>query len=239
MKSLEEINSLLTKFKGQYGIDALNAQQGSAEWFQVKLGVPSASNAHKIVAKVGTATRETYMSELVAQVATGIMPELNGLSALEWGKDNEDGARSSYEFATGDTAIEVPFVFKDDTFRVGMSPDFLIEGKPKSAEIKCPFNSANYVQFLCMDKIKSEWDWQCNYQMWTLESDELDFCQFDPRMKKNPIKIMTVEKDLKKQKTLDDAVPQFIADLDKMLAKAGFVWGEQWERIKKEKGVAA
>jgi hypothetical protein len=238
MKTLDEINGMLKKFEEQYGINATQASQGSAAWFQVKLGVGSASNASKIVAKTGSATRDGYMAELVAQVATGIMPELNGLAALEWGKDHEDAARSSYEFMTGYETIEVPFVFKDDSFRVGMSPDFLVKDMSKSGEIKCPYSSKNYIEFLVSDKIKSEWSWQVNFQMWVLGSDSLDFAQYDPRMKRNPLKVFENEKDEQKQKTLDDAVPQFIHDMDKMLEKAGFKFGEQWERIKSEKGAA-
>jgi hypothetical protein len=233
VKKLDDIKNVLQKFEAIYGISASEAMQGTGPWFQLKLGVPSASNASKIVAKKGSATRDGYMAELVAQIATGIMPELNGLPALEWGKDHEDAARSSYEFLTGYQTIEVPFVFKDDSFRAGMSPDFLVEGVSKSGEIKCPFNSKNYVEFLVSDKVKPEWQWQCQYQMWVLGSDSIDFCQYDPRMKKNSLKLFEVERDEKMQTKLDEQVPEFLEDMDKMLEKAGFKFGDQWERLNK------
>ena len=74
MKTLKQIDSLLKKFEKKYKFTIAGADQGSEEWFKLKLGVLSASNANKIVAKVGTQTRATYMSELIAQVVTGVMP---------------------------------------------------------------------------------------------------------------------------------------------------------------------
>lgn len=230
MKSLDEITGTLSKFTKAYGLDAAAAQQGSEAWHILKLGVLSASNASKIVAKVGSGTRDTYMAELVAQVATGISPEINS-KHMDWGNDHEDAARSSYEFATGLALKEVPFVFKDDQFREGCSPDFLVPEKAKGGEIKCPWNSAHFVQFVAQEKIKPEWQWQCQFQMRVTEAEVWDFAQYDPRMKKSPLKVVTVERDESKQKTLEDAVPQFISDMDKMLKACGFTFGEHWQRL--------
>lgn len=230
MKTLADVNELLKQFEEKYGMPMADAQQGSEAWLTLKLGVISASNASKMVAKAGSATRDSYMAELVAQVATGIMPEISA-KPMEWGKDHEDAARSSYEFMTGENTTEVPFVFLDNSFRVGVSPDFILDGKNKGGEIKCPWNSVHYIQFLTSDKIKPEWDWQVQLTLKVIGADTWDFCQYDPRMKKNPLKITTIDRDEKKQKTLDDAIPQFISDMDKMLQKAGFEFGEHWARI--------
>lgn len=220
----------LIDFNYKYGIGLLNSEQGTEEWMLSKLGVLSASNATAIIAKTDSATRATYMAELVAQVATGIFPEINAY-AMQWGKDNEDAARASYEFAAGVKMLQLSFVFKDNTFRVGCSADGLASDK-KGVEIKCPFNSKNYVEFLCMDKIKPEWDKQINFSMWVMGLGMWDLVQYDPRMKSNPLHMVTVERDEKLMKTFDDAVPQFISDMDKMLAKVGVKFGEQWERLK-------
>lgn len=237
MKTLKQINELLEAFESKHLIPVKDIQQGSEMWMHTKMGVLSASNANKIVAKKGSATRDTYMAELVAQVATGVFPEINS-KHMEWGKDNEAGARSSYELFTGYTPKEISFVFKDETFRVGCSPDFIIEKADKGAEIKCPWNSANYILFLTSEKLKSEWEWQAQFQMYVLDSDTWDFVQYDPRMKKNQMKIHTIERNEEKQKTLEDAIPQFISDMDKMLDKAGFQFGDQWARLIEPQKVA-
>jgi hypothetical protein len=237
MKKLSDINDLLKAFEKQYNVPVSEAQQGSAAWLQLKLGVISASNASKVVAKKDSETRNTYMCELVAQVCTGVIEELN-FKQLDWGKSHEDAARSTYEFATDSHMSQVCFVFKDETFRAGSSPDGLIDSK-KGAEIKCPWDSTNYIKFFVSDRIKPEWDWQNQFNMWITGATEWDFVQYDPRMKKSPIKILTVERDEKKQTTFDEAVPEFIHDMDKMLEKIGIKFGEQWMRIGATTGKAS
>ena len=54
MKSLANINKTLKAFEKKYGVDVTDTRQGSESWFTLKLGVLSASNASKIVAKKGT-----------------------------------------------------------------------------------------------------------------------------------------------------------------------------------------
>lgn len=217
-------------FLAKYGLDLIQAEQGSAEWLTAKLGVLSASNAEAILAGEKTATRQTYMAELVAQIATGQVNELSA-AALTWGKENEDAARAAYEFETGETIETYSFIFKDDSFRVGISADGIFADK-KGVEIKCPFASKNYVEFLTCDKIKPEWQKQCQFSMWSLGVDEWEFCQFDPRMKKNPFRRVTINKDPEMMEKFDEAVPKFIEDMNKMLDRAGFKFGDQWERLK-------
>lgn len=230
MKTLSEIQDTLEKFQTQYGIAVADAQQGSDIWFRMKLGVLSASNASKIVAKKDSETRATYMAELVAQVATGMVEEINS-KYLDWGNEHEDAARSSYEFMSDHKLTNVPFVYADESFRVGCSPDALILDMKKGLEIKCPFNTVHYIKFLTDEKLKPEYRWQNQFQMMVTGAEIWDAVQFDPRMKKSPIHVVTVERDEAMQKTLADAVPQFVSDMDKMLARAGFEFGEQWSRI--------
>jgi len=42
---------------------------------------------------------------------------------------------------------------------------------------------------------------------------------------------LTVYRDKKKWDIFDELVPEFIQDMDEMLTKAGFIFGEQWKRI--------
>jgi len=77
VKTPKQINDSLIKFQDIYKIPVLDSLQGSEAWFNLKLGVISASNASKVVAKRDSDTRLTYMSELVAQVCTGDQEEIN------------------------------------------------------------------------------------------------------------------------------------------------------------------
>jgi len=227
MKTLSQIAATLKEFENKYGF--LPVDQGSDEWLKIKLGVISASNASKLVAKKDSETRATYMAELVAQILTGEQEEINS-KYLEHGKLYESAARASYEFSSGVALSEVPFVFNDSNFREGCSPDALIEGV-KAIEIKCPYNAVHYVKFFCDDKIKKEYEWQYQFQMRVLGCEQFDFCQYHPFVKTNNLKIQPVEKSEEMQKTLADAVPQFIDDMDKMLAKFEVKFGDQWQWI--------
>lgn len=236
MKSLNDVNSLLKEFESKFNLPVMDSVQGSDTWFRLKLGVLSASNASKIVAKKDSETRFTYMSELVAQVCTGIMEEFNS-KYCDWGNQHEDAARSSYEFSTGYDMVQLPFAFKDNSFREGCSPDGIVS-PTKGVEIKCPFNSSHYIKFLTEDRIKPEYVWQYQYTLRVMGASEWDFVQYDPRMKVSPIKILTVTRDEEKQKAFDDLVPQFIADMDKMLTQIGIKFGDHWSALAKKGDVA-
>lgn len=233
MKTIEDINKTLAAFEKKFGIPARDSKQGSDIWFDVKLGVLSASNASRAVAKKGTETRATYMAELVAQVATGLMEEVNS-KAMDWGKSHEDAARSHYEFETGNKMIQLPFVFIDDKFREGCSPDGIVS-TTKGAEIKCPFNSVHFIKFVTEEKVKLEYQWQNQFTMRVLGAGEWDAVQYDPRMKDYPMHSITVPRDEEMQKQLDELIPEFISDMDKMLKKLGLKFGDQWLRAEKMK----
>ncbi len=229
MKTLADVQILLQAFEKRFGMPVLDAQQGSDRWLQMRLGVITGSNAHRAVSKADSDTRATYMASLVAGVCTGVTEEINS-KHMEWGKDQEPAARSSYEFAASVTIDPLCFVYKDDTFRTGCSPDGIVT-PTRGCEIKCPWDSTNYVKFLTEDKIKPEYVWQYQFTLWVMDAVEWDFVQYDPRMRKNALKILKVEKDPAKFKTFEDAVPQFIHDMDKMLAQCGFEFGEHWARL--------
>lgn len=226
MKTLVDVKSLLSDFENKYKFPVVEAQQGSEVWFKLKLGVVSASNAHKAVAKRDSETRLTYMSELVAQVCTGIIEEVNS-KHMDWGHLHEDAARSCYEFESGSKVTELPFVFKDNLFREGCSPDGFVS-TTKGVEIKCPYNSAHFIKFFTDDKVKPEYQWQCQFTLRVLGADEWDFTNYDPRMRKGQIKTLTIKRDAEKQQVFDDFIPLFIEDMDKMLSKIGIKFGEQW-----------
>lgn len=237
MKSPDQITELLRQFEKRFGLKMRGHQQQSEAWFQIKLGVISASNAFKVVAKNDSESRHTYMCDLVAEVCTGVWEEIN-TRHMEWGKQHEDAARSYYEFSTGHTVTQLPFVFKDPTFRTGCSPDGFVTND-KGAEIKCPWDSSNYIKFLVADKIKPEWQWQQQFTMWVTEAETWDFCQYDPRMNMAPMKICTTKCDPEKMKVFDDMVPQFISDMDEMLKTIGVTFGDQWTRLASLPPVAA
>lgn len=225
MKTLKEIESNLKALEGTvFEFNPYEVEQGSPEWRSMKLGVISASNVAKVLAGKTTATRENYMCDLVAQIATREMPEIKA-APLDWGKQNELAARSIYEFERGHEVIEVPFIYKDASMRCGISPDGY---GTKGIELKCPFTSTVFIQFACADKIKPEYIKQCQFSMWVTGAEVWDFANFDPRSEIKQFHCVEIERDEKLMKKLDEAVPEFISDMDKMLDKLGIRFGFQW-----------
>lgn len=230
MKNLTNLEQQVKSFQDKFGVDIIKAEQGSLAWLQTRLGVITASEVHKAVAKLGTETRNTYMCQLVSEVATGFVEEINS-KYLDWGKMHEAAARASYEFQNDCEIESVNFIFKDDTFREGASLDGFIKGSNKIIEIKCPYNPTNYIKFVVEDKIKAEYMWQYQFQMRVTGADVADFAQFDPRMNVTPFKAITVERDSEFQKKFDEMIPQFISDMDTMLEMVGISFGDQWKRL--------
>lgn len=232
MKTFQQINDNLLDFERKFKFKVTHAEQGSTEWLYMKLGVLSASNAAKIIAKKDSQTRYTYMSELVAQVCTGVPDEIHS-KYLDWGSEHESAARSSYEFSTGNKVVPLTFVFKDGTYRCGCSPDGLVTVN-RGVEIKTPFNAVNYIKFLCDDDIDPDYRKQVQFSIWVMDAGEWDFVQYHPHMKKKPLKRITIPRDEDAMKKFDDLVPEFISDMDIMLKKIGIEFGEQWLRLGKK-----
>lgn len=236
MKTLKQIEAELESLEKVFGFNPLEIGQQSPEWHIMKLGVMSASHAKTILAKSSSQTKKTYISQLVAQVLTGQKPDISA-KALDWGNQHEDAARAAYEFEAGVSIKEYPFIFKDHSLREGASPDGLIffnDGSiRKGTEIKCPFNSENYVKFVCDNKIKDEHEKQCQFSMHITDAEEWDYGNYDPRAAVKQLHWYTFERDDKTIALFEEATKEIAHEMDKMLATFGLEFGDQWRRLKK------
>lgn len=175
--------------------------------------------------------RQGYLAELVAQVATGLLPEEMSFKQCEHGKEWEDVARAHFEL-TLNVDVDVPaFIYKDNEMRFGISPDGLIKGKKIGLELKCPFTTKVYIEFLTCDKIKKEYIEQCQYSIWVTGYDAWYFANYDPRMidKSKRLHYVLIERDQSFMDKYERASKQFIIDMDKMLIKSGVKFKSQWE----------
>ncbi len=69
---------------------------------------------------------------------------------------------------------------------------------------------------------------QVQYSMWVTRKDAWYFANYDPRMKREGLHYVVVERDEKYMASFDEMVPEFIEKMDEALAEIGFVFGEQW-----------
>jgi predicted phage-related endonuclease len=203
-----------------------NVEQGQGDWLKVKLGVVSGSNISKALAKKGTETRQGYLMDLVGQIATRRFDEING-KALEHGTINEPAARAAYEFETGHNVQQTGFIYCEER-RIGVSPDGLIPSINKGLEIKNPFTAKVHADFLCNDKVKSEYELQVQFSLYVTGYESWDFCSYHSAFKSNMLKIKTFERNDKIFDRFDNEIPEFLKELDEALAKIGLSWGQQW-----------
>ena len=224
MESLKKASDVL-------GFDATAVEQNSIEWLYMRLGVLTASNADKIVAGTKTAGRRSYMATLIKEVVTCEVAEQLPFKQTEHGNIYEPIARDSLALAVMDNVKELPFIYKDQSMRVGMSPDGVIDNKV--VELKCPYDSSVFVKFMCFDEIKKEYHKQQQFQIWVAGADGGYFGNYDPRMKLcKGLHFVEVDKDDDMIKRFDDAVPQFISDMDKALESVGVQFGDHWKYIR-------
>lgn len=231
-KAVAHLNALESVF----GFNPMSINQGDPEWHILRAGVLSASNADKIVAKVGSQGRETYMASLISQICTCTLPDEMPFKQLEHGKLYEPAARDALSVALGFIEIkEIPFIYKDDSLRMGISPDGLSD--KTVFEIKAPYNGENFFKFACFDGNKSAWRWQAQYQIHVTQAERHIFAMYEPRaVLCNNLHYVETEVNDADQKTIEDASQQFIFELDKALEKLGVAHGDHWRYFRQQKG---
>jgi hypothetical protein len=209
-------------------------EQGSPEWLASRLGVITASEVHALLLDSRSKTpkykeaRKSYMNQLIGEVCTGYSEELNA-KALQWGKDNEEAAIAAYEFHSGNVVEKIGLVYKDETLRVGASADFKIVGKNHGGENKCPITPKVHIEFLLDGKIKQEYISQVQFGLWVTGWEAWDFTSYHPRMKKNMVAFVTIERDPVMMEYFDNEIPKFIFEMDKLLSSIGVEFGDQWK----------
>ena len=184
-------------FENVIAIDT--GDQGSETWHNSRLGVITASEAHKIAST--STPHQTYVNGLIAEMLTGRAKEVSGI-ALKWGSDHEPEA---YEFYTNNYADtlnhkryvpalidfcyakvenESTFIGGDINPFLGCSPDgvFYNDTELHLIEIKCPYASEHHINTLCRNYIKPEYQYQMEYQMMITGATSIDFVSYDPRV---------------------------------------------------------
>lgn len=174
--------------------------------------------------------RKGYMLNLVSEVITGQSPSAKS-KQMDYGHEHEPLAREAYEAKTFSVVKESGLIFMDDSMRCGVS----LDGQPSAntaIEIKCPYTTPVHLDTLLNGKIKPEYVTQMQFQMWVAGLDKVDFCSFDPRIGGDPsnrLCVIEVEPDQAVFDTFEIEIPKFIEEMDFILDKLGFKFGDQWK----------
>ena len=93
----------------------LDVEQGSREWIEARLGIPTASAFKRIVTSTGklSAQRDAYQAELLSEWVFGEPAKDFDTAWTERGKVLEPDARRYYSFRTDTEARTVGFIVRE------------------------------------------------------------------------------------------------------------------------------
>jgi hypothetical protein len=139
--------------------------QYSPEWWKVRQGVPTSSNAHKIIMPAkGELSKQAddYACDLVAEkydAYYGIQEDYVS-AAMKNGSIMEPESRRFYEFERNCEVQQVGFCLTDDG-RFGCSPDSLV-GDEGGLELKNP-KTSTHIRYLADGKLPDCYRPQCHW----------------------------------------------------------------------------
>lgn len=190
-------------------MEIIACEQGSPEWFAARLGIPTASEFHTVMAvgvKGGkSVTRVDYLNKLAGEILTGEPMASYTNGDMERGKLQEDEARDLYSFLNDIEPQRVGFVRNGGK---GASPDSLLD-QNGGLEIK---SAAAHVQIkrLLADELPSEHKAQVHGNIWVCEREWWDFASYCPKL---PLFVKRVYRDEDYIKTVALAVELFNVEL--------------------------
>lgn len=207
----------------------LDLIQGSQEWLQARCGKVTASRIADIMAKTKSgpsASRQSYMAELIAERLTGLPAEKFSNAAMAWGTEKEPEARAAYEFYRSETVKEVGFVIHPTINQAGCSPDGLV-GADGLVEIKCPATSTHLETLLgkmAPSKYVNQMQWQmaCTGRQWC------DFVSYDPRLPEHMrLFVKRMPRDDRRVEELETEVAGFLLEIAVKLSELNSIYNQE------------
>ena len=189
-----------------------DVDQGSTEWLKLRIGIPTASNFHKIVTPTGKLSKQSrhYAFFLVAEkLLNQSLESLQGLEWIERGKELEPAAVKMFEFERDVETRPCGFITTDD-MRMGCSPDRLV-GTNGALELKCPAPQTHVAYML--DGFGDDYVPQVQGQLLIGEFAYVDRYSYHPEL---PPVLVRTHRDEAFISTLSGALEQFCGELDEM-----------------------
>lgn len=193
----------------------VDCAQGTPEWWQARLGIPTASEFDKILtpAKLEPSkSADGYMNKLIAEWYRGKPDETFQSEWMKRGHEFEDEARQWYAFTHDCEPQKVGFCLNEieDTGKIGCSPDALI-GDAGGLEIKC-VSPGVMVGYVMDGRLPLEYKMQVIGSLLVTGREYWDFLSYHPDIK--PMLIRTHRKDVQKElASLLEALSKFLDQL--------------------------
>jgi hypothetical protein len=189
----------------------IDVEQGSPEWMDARLGMPTASQFHKIITEKRhdySAAAEGYRNQLLAEEMLGRPTDDESWSRwMERGSELEAESIRAYEFQRDVSVDRVGFV-TNDAGTVGCSPDGLV-GDDGGLESKS-YGVKHHVACLLGQEVAKVT--QVQGGIWVCERDWWDTQAYCPGM---PPVLIRVYRDDVFLKKLADCMARFLDELAK------------------------
>ncbi len=188
--------------------------QGSVDWYNLRAGVVTASNADALVTPLGKVKTgeavKTLLTQLIAENwIGGALPSSQGSFDTEQGKYLEEKARPAFTLETGKLVEEVAFIESDDG-KTGCSPDGSLTEESAGIEIKCP-RIENHIRYVLDGVVPPDYVIQVQFSLFATKWPAWYFMSF--RSSHAPL-ILKVEPDEKIQEAIGDALDIFFESYD-------------------------
>jgi putative phage-type endonuclease len=189
--------------------------QGTAEWFNERIGKVTASRVADILATIKTgesASRANYRWQLVCERLTGLKEETYTNTSMETGTEREPLARAAYEHLKGVFVTEVGFIPHPNIEMAGASPDGIVEDG--LIEIKCPGQNA-HGQTLLSKKAPTKYIPQMQMQMASTNTNWCDFVSYNPTFPDHlQLVVVKVVRDPEYILNMEAEIIKFLAEVD-------------------------
>lgn len=197
----------------------IDVEQNTPEWIAARLGIPTASEFHRIITAVKgdlSKSARKYAAGLVAETLLNKPLEKppGSLWVMERGKLLEPLAIQQYGFVTDAEVRRVGLVTTDDG-RVGGSPDGLIVGTRGGLEVKCTLDE-NHMSIFA-DGPGDDYKQQVQGNLAICELEWWDLYAYHPELPPVTIRTYRDEPFIKK---MGAALAEFLAIRDEMLERA-------------------
>lgn len=189
-----------------------DVEQGSQEWKDARVSIPSASVFDKLITSKGdvSKSRQKLLYQLAGEKIIGVKEEGYTNGAMQRGIELEPEARLLFEMMTGLEVKEVGLCYFDERKDRSCSPDGIMEIEQEGLEIKCP-ELATHVEYLIGNKLPTKYFQQVQGSMYITGFEKWHFLSYYPGMK--PFHTVVERNEMwiaKLSKVLDD----FVAELE-------------------------
>jgi hypothetical protein len=189
-------------------------QQGTPEWFALRLGKPSASKAACILTSTGkvSAQRDKYIRELAGQRVSGRIEPTYKNAYMDEGHEKENDSRLEYEIMNNVEVTQVACVFPDENRRYLCSPDGLILSQQRGFETK---NAIFSIQIERLKRRRPDPEHFCQVQASMLVCDYPEWI-YQSYCEGLPTLTLVIKKDLEYCVRLKHELDKFCDELDAM-----------------------